>query len=210
MPFFIPNPDESHPAPGFPSVTFLKNAIARPNISVGDFTYYADRNGADAFERNVLYHFESIGDKLIIGRFCSIAADVRFLMNGANHRLDWFSNFPFHLFAQDPQDIPGAKLQNKGDTVIGNDVWIGNRATFLPGVQVGDGAIIGANAVVTADVAPYAVVGGNPARVLRYRFDEETIATLRLIAWWNWSPGKIARHVAALCSLDLDALVHAQ
>lgn len=210
MPFVMPNPDESHPVPDLPSVTFLKHAITRPNIVVGDFTYYADKNGADAFERNVLYHFEAIGDKLIIGRFCSIAAGVRFLMNGANHRLDWFGNFPFHLFAQDPQDIPGAKLHNKGDTVIGNDVWIGNGATFLPGLKVGDGAIIGANAVVTADVAPYAVVGGNPARVLRYRFDEETIATLRSISWWNWSPEKIARHVAALCSLDLDALVHAR
>lgn len=210
MPFVIPDPDERHPAPGFPTVTFLKHAITRPNIVVGDFTYYADRNGADAFERNVLYHFEAIGDKLVIGRFCSIAAGVRFLMNGANHRRDWFSNFPFHLFVQDPQDIPGAKVHHKGDTVIGNDVWIGNGSTFLPGVQVGDGAIVGANAVVTADVPPYAVVGGNPARVLRYRFDEKTIATLKSIAWWNWSREKIARHVTALCSLDLDALVRAQ
>lgn len=210
MPFVMPSPNESHPSPGFPSVTFLKNAITRPNIVVGDFTYYADRSGADAFERNVLYHVEAIGDKLIIGRFCSIAAGVKFLMNGANHRLDWFSNFPFHLFVRNPQDMPGTKLHHKGDTVIGNDVWIGNGATFLPGVRVGDGAIIGAHAVVTADVAPYAVVGGNPARLIRYRFDEQTVATLRSIAWWNWPPEKIARHITALCSLDLDALVHAR
>lgn len=210
MPFVMPSPNESHPSPGFPSVTFLKNAITRPNIVVGDFTYYADRSGADAFERNVLYHFEAIGDKLIIGRFCSIAAGVKFLMNGANHRLDWFSNFPFHLFVRNPQDMPGTKLHHKGDTVIGNDVWIGNGATFLPGVRVGDGAIIGAHALVTADVAPYAVVGGNPARLIRYRFDEQTVATLRSIAWWNWPPEKIARHITALCSLDLDALVHAR
>jgi virginiamycin A acetyltransferase len=192
MPFAIPDPDERHPVPAFSLVTFLKHAITRPNIIVGDFTYYADRNGAEVFERNVLYHLEAIGDKLVIGR------------------LDWFCNYPFQLFVQNPEDIRGPKAHHKGDTVVGNDVWIGNGATFLPGVRVGDGAIIGANAVVTRDVAPYAVVGGNPARVLRFRFDDATIATLMSIAWWNWPTDKIARHVASLCSLDLDALVRAE
>ncbi|SOE96815.1 virginiamycin A acetyltransferase [Burkholderia sp. D7] len=209
MQHFFPDVDELYPAPRHPSIAFLKNHITRPNIIVGDYTYYADSDGVEAFERNVRYHFESIGDKLIIGRFCSIAAGTRFLMNGANHRLDWFSNFPFPMFMPDCGLDAASMVHSKGDTVIGNDVWIGNSAVFMPGVRVGDGAIVAAHALVSNTVPPYAVVGGNPAKVIRYRFDDLTIVTLLALTWWDWPVEKIARSVGALCSGNVEALLAA-
>lgn len=205
-----PSPDDLHPKAGFPQVVFLKPLITRPNIVVGDYTYYDDPEHAEAFEaRNVLYHFDFIGDRLVIGRFCALATGVRFIMNGANHALDGFSTYPFNIFGQGWEEgLDLAQLSEglRGDTVVGNDVWIGREATLLPGVRVGDGAIIGTQAVVGSDVPPYAIAVGNPARVIRRRFDEKTIARLLEIAWWHWDTDRISRNLDAIRGADLAAL----
>lgn len=155
--------------------------------------------------KNVLYHFDFIGDKLIIGKFCQIATDVKFVMNGGNHNLDVFSSFPFVIFKQHWPQIPFTP-NSKKDTVIGNDVWIGYDATIMPGVSIGDGAIIATRAVVTKDVGPYEVVGGNPAQVIRKRFYDETIEFLLKLQWWNWPIEKIADNVLQIMNGDRVAL----
>ncbi|MBE9158027.1 CatB-related O-acetyltransferase [Nodosilinea sp. LEGE 06152] len=201
-----PSPTTRYPIPGVTRTAFLNTLITNPNIVVGDYTYYDDFENPENFERNVLYHFDFIGDKLIIGKFCSIASDVKFIMNGGNHRTDWFTNYPFPVFGQGWESVMPSEWPHKGDTAIGNDVWIGYGATLMPGVQVGDGAIIAAQSVVTKAVPPYAVVGGNPAQIIRYRFDEATIETLLTIQWWHWDIEKITRHLPAICGSDLQAL----
>jgi virginiamycin A acetyltransferase len=206
MPSDIPQAGNPYPITNQTRVGFLKNHITRPNIEVGDYTYYDDPLGMQEFERNVLYHFDFIGDRLILGKFCSIATGVKFIMNGGNHRTDWLTNYPFPVFGGDWAAAMPESWPNKGDTVIGNDVWIGHGATFLPGVQVGDGAIIAAEAVVAADVAPYAVVGGNPAKLLRKRFSDETIAELLRLRWWDWPIETITEKVKAICGGDVVAL----
>ena len=204
-----PSPDTRYPLPGITRTTFLKPFITRPNIIVGDYTYYDDPAGPEQFEANVLYHFDFIGDRLVIGRFCSIATGVRFIMNGGNHATTWLTTYPFPIFGQgwEPKDPPA--WPNKGDTTVGNDVWLGNSAVVMPGVTIGDGAIVATSAVVTKDVPPYAVVGGNPATILRHRFDPAAVARLLGIRWWDWDAGKIARNVTLICSADLDALERA-
>jgi virginiamycin A acetyltransferase len=194
--------------PGFPQVGYLKNFITSPNIEVGDYTYYDDPDGPEHFEKNVLYHFDFIGDKLIIGKFCAIAKNVTFIMNGANHQSAGFSTYPFFIFgngweksAPQPGDLPF-----KGDTEIGNDVWIGYNATIMPGVKIGSGAIIASKSVVTSDVPAYAVVGGNPAKIIKQRFDDKTISALLSIAWWDWSSDKITTHLDAITHNNLDVL----
>ena len=193
---------------GFPQVGYLKNFITSPNIEVGDYTYYDDPDGPEHFEKNVLYHFDFIGDKLIIGKFCAIAKDVTFIMNGANHKSTGFSTYPFFIFgngweksAPQPGDLPF-----KGNTEIGNDVWIGYNATIMPGVKIGSGAIIASKSVVTNDVPAYAVVGGNPAKIIKQRFDDKTIDALLSIAWWDWSKDKITAHLDAIIQNNLDLL----
>lgn len=193
---------------GFPQVGYLKNFITSPNIEVGDYTYYDDPDGPEHFEKNVLYHFDFIGDKLIIGKFCAIAKDVTFIMNGANHKSTGFSTYPFFIFgngweksAPQPGDLPF-----KGNTEIGNDVWIGYNATIMPGVKIGSGAIIASKSVVTNDVPAYAVVGGNPAKIIKQRFDDKTINALLSIAWWDWSNDKITAHLDAITQNNLDLL----
>ncbi len=203
-----PDPNEPHPMAGFPQVCFIRNTVQNPNIIVGEYTYYDDPDDAAGFERNVLYHFPFIGDRLIIGRFCAIARGVRFIMNGANHPMDGFSTYPFWIFGggwEQSAPEPGT-LPFRGDMVIGNDVWIGYEALLMPGVTVGDGAIIAACSVVTADVAPYTVVGGNPAQPIRTRFPEPTVAALLGLSWWNWPADKIGRNLDAIRSADLDRL----
>ena len=197
---------------GFPRVCFIRNTTKNPNIVVGDYTYYDDPEHSEDFERNVLYHYPFIGDKLIIGKFCALAEGVRFIMNGANHKLSGFSTYPFSIFGNGWEQVmpKPEELPYKGDTVVGNDVWIGYRALILPGVRIGDGAIVAAGAVVTRDVPPYTVVGGNPASPIRPRFPEETVRALLDIAWWNWDADKITRNLAAIVSADLDALRGAQ
>ncbi|EHJ4094688.1 Vat family streptogramin A O-acetyltransferase [Escherichia fergusonii] len=203
-----PDPSSTHPMGGFPQVCFIKNTIKNPNIIVGDFTYYDDTEDSENFERNVLYHYPFIGDKLIIGKFCAIAKGVQFIMNGANHKLTGFSTFPFYIFGNGwEKSMPQAgDLPYKGDTVIGNDVWIGYKALIMPGVTIGNGAIISSRSVVTSDVPAYAVVGGNPAKVIKKRFTDETIATLEELAWWNWPVAKITQNITAIMSSDIEAL----
>lgn len=203
-----PNPDDREPMKGFPQVGFLKNFITRDNIFIGDYTYYDDPQGPGRFESNVLYHYPFLGDRLIIGRFCAIAKDVTFIMNGANHKVSGLSTYPFQIFAQGWEKVMPREgdLPFKGDTEIGNDVWIGLEATIMPGIKVGSGAIIASKSVVTSYVPPYSVVGGNPARIIRYRFDDATITALLDIAWWDWSAERITQHLDVIVGADIEAL----
>lgn len=203
-----PSPSDPHPMAGFPQVCFIRNTVKNPNVVVGDYTYCDDPEDSENFERNVLYHYPFVGDKLVIGKFCALARGAKFIMNGANHKMTGFSTYPFGIFGQGweaavpaPGDLP-----SRGDTVVGNDVWIGYDALVMPGVKIGNGAIVAARAVVVKDVPAYAVVGGNPAKVLKSRFPPETVAALEQIAWWNWPVEKITRHLNAIVSADLAAL----
>ena len=203
-----PLPTDPHPMAGFPQVCFIRNTVKNPNVVVGDYTYYDDPEDSENFERNVLYHYPFVGDKLVIGKFCALARGVKFIMNGANHKLTGFSTYPFGIFGQGWEAaVPApADLPSRGDTVVGNDVWIGYDALVMPGVKIGNGAIVAARAVVVKDVPAYAVVGGNPAQVLKSRFPPETVAALEQIAWWNWPVEKVTRHLQAIVSADLAAL----
>ncbi|WP_342219570.1 CatB-related O-acetyltransferase [Rickettsiella endosymbiont of Miltochrista miniata] len=195
------NPNIKFPMPNINRLCFLKNIVKNPNVIVGDYTYYDDPESVENFNKNVLYHFDFIGDKLIIGKFCQIATNVRFIMNGANHATNGFSSFPFRAFGSEWQDVP-LTPEYKGDTIIGNDVWIGYGAIIMPGVKVDDGAIIASRAVVTKDAEPYSIVGGNPAQLIRKRFDDKTIHKLIKLAWWNWSFEKITEHAKAIAEGD--------
>ncbi|WP_051164478.1 CatB-related O-acetyltransferase [Nocardia testacea] len=195
--------------PGQPRVVLLKPLITSPLIEAGEFSYYDDPHDPTGFEtRNVLYHYGP--EKLIIGKFCALATGVRFIMNGANHRMDGPSTFPFPTMGgswASHIDLL-TDLPNRGDTVVGNDVWIGNGATILPGVRIGHGAIVGAGAVVTGDVPDYGIVGGNPARLIRSRYEKPDIARLLAVAWWDWPIEHITRHVRTIMSgsiADLEA-----
>ena len=195
-----PDPDKLYPMAGLDSMINVKPSVQNPNIIVGDFTYFADKD----FESRVTHHYEFLGDKLIIGKFCQIAAGVEFVMNGANHQMNAVSTFPFYIFAGWEQEAPPlTELPFKGDTVIGNDVWIGQNSTILPGVHIGDGAIIGANSVVAGDVAPYTIVAGDPARLVRKRFDDELIALLEQFCWWDKSIEEIKALIPLLTCSDL-------
>jgi virginiamycin A acetyltransferase len=200
-----PSPETRHPIAA-DRLGFLKHFVTRPNIEVGDYTYYDDPLGPARFEENVLYHFDFIGDRLVIGRFCSIAAETRFIMNGGNHASTWFANFPFPAFGDGWEVAEPVAWPHKGDTVIGHDVWIGYGATIMPGVRIGHGAVVATKAVVTRDVEPFQIVGGHPAQPIRYRFDEPTREALLRIRWWDWDAEKLAGNVRAICSSDLDAL----
>lgn len=205
---FGPSPNEKHPMQGFPQVGFIKNFITNPNIIVGDYTYYDDPDGPENFEKNVLYHYPFIGDKLIFGKFCAIAKDTKFIMNGANHKISGFTTYPFSIFRNGWEKVmpkPG-ELPYKGDTVIGNDVWFGYDCLIMPGVRIGNGAIIASKAVVTQDVPAYTVVGGNPAKPIKKRFSDEIIAELERIQWWNWPVEKITENLEVLTTNDLAQL----
>ena len=192
-------PSTVFPLQGYERLCFLKNIVNHPQITVGDYTYYDDFETVENFQRNVRYLFDFTGDRLTIGKFCMIASGVEFIMNGANHLTTSVSAYPFAVFGGDwAPAMDGRSYPTKGNTTVGNDVWIGYRATILPGVTIGDGAIIGAYAVVTRDVAPYTIVGGNPATVLRARFDPATTAHLLGVAWWDWPLEKITRYAPLL------------
>ena len=198
-----PDPNTIHPIAGYDREIYVKPTLRNPNIIVGDFTYIADSE----FESHVTHHYPWLGDRLIIGKFCQIAAGVEFVMNGANHQLNAVSTFPFYTLAGWNMDPPAmADLPLKGDTVIGNDVWIGQNAVILPGVHIGDGAIIGADSVVGSDVEPYTIVVGNPAKVLRRRFDEELIGLMLQFRWWDKSIEEINSLIPILTSSDLEAV----
>jgi virginiamycin A acetyltransferase len=203
-----PDKDIKFPLANYDRLCFLKNVIKNPNIIVGDYTYYDDFENVENFEKNVKYHFDFTGDKLIIGKFCMIASDVKFIMNGANHLTNSLTTYPFAIFGHGWEDaMEGKKYPQKGDLLIGNDVWIGHNATIMAGVTIGDGAIIATNATVVKDVAPYAIVGGNPAVEIKKRFSDETIAELLALKWWNWPIEKITRNVKALTGNRLDEIV---
>ncbi|PHN30598.1 Vat family streptogramin A O-acetyltransferase [Pseudomonas sp. ICMP 561] len=203
-----PDPKNPHPMNGFPQVCFIKNTLNNPNIIVGDYTYYDDPEDSENFERNVLYHFPFIGDKLIIGKFCALARGTKFIMNGANHKISGISTYPFQIFGNGWEKVtpePG-DLPYKGDTVVGNDVWMGYDVLVMPGVTIGDGAIISSRSVVVGDVPAYSVVGGNPAKVLKHRFPAEVSQRLLTIAWWDWPIEKITRNLQMIVSGDIEAL----
>ncbi|MGX5735352.1 CatB-related O-acetyltransferase [Bosea thiooxidans] len=204
----LPDPLTRHPISGWKGTAFLKAVVDHPLIEVGDYSYYDDSRGPEHFvARCVRYHFDFIGDRLIIGKFVAIAQAAQFIMNGANHPLGGFSTFPFQMFGLgDPDALKRPGPNNRGDMVIGNDVWIGREAVIMPGVTIGDGAIIGTRAQVTKDVPPYAVVAGNPGRIVRMRFAPEIVSELLAIRWWDWDAEKIARNVAAIQGADIDAL----
>ena len=196
-----PDPNMIHPVAGYDNEIYVKPTITNPNIIVGDFTYIADSE----FESHVTNFYPWSRDKLIIGKFCQIAAGVEFMMNDANHQMNAVSTFPFYTLEGWDMDAPAAsEMPFKGDTVIGNDVWIGQNAVLLPGVTIGDGAIIGANSVVGSDVAPYTIVAGNPAKVIRKRFDDELIDLLLQFKWWDKSIDEIDTLIPLLTSSDLE------
>ena len=196
-----PDPNTIHPIAGYDKEIYVKPTITNPNITVGDFTYIADSD----FESHVSHLYEWNGDRLIIGKFCQIAAGVAFIMNGANHQMNAVSTFPFYtLEGWDMVPPERADLPLKGDTVVENDVWIGQNAVILPGVHIGSGAIIGANSIVGSDVAPYTVVAGNPAKTLRARFDAELTDLLLRFRWWDRSIEEIDRLIPLLTCSDLE------
>lgn len=205
------NKAKIYPRTGDDQTVYLNQVVTNPNIIVGDYTMYNDFvNDPTEFEKNnVLYHYPINGDRLIIGKFCSIACDAKFLFNSANHSLTSLSTYPFPIFFEE-WELERAQVtrawDHRGDIVIGNDVWIGYEAVILAGVTIGDGAIIGTRAVVTKDVPPYTIVGGVPAKPIRKRFSDDTIAALLALRWWDWPEERIAAHLDAIQSGQIDQI----
>ena len=204
-----------YPRTGDKEIVYLKDVVTGPNIEIGDYTIYNDfvRDPRHFEKNNVLYHYPVNGDRLKIGKFCSIACGAKFLFTSGNHSMQSLSTYTFPIFYEE-WGLDGKAIRsawdNKGDIVLGNDVWIGYEAVILSGVTIGDGAIVGARAVVTKDVPPYIIVAGVPARPIRKRFDEETIAKLQALRWWDWDEEKIKRCIPAIQSGDIDALERAK
>ena len=202
-----PDKDIKFPLKNYNRLCFLKNIVKNPNIIIGDFTYYDDFENVDNFKKNVKYHFEFTGDKLIIGKFCMIASDVKFIMNGANHLTNALTTYPFAIFGNGWENaMDGKQYPQKGDITIGNDVWIGYNSTIMTEVTIGDGAIIATNSTVIKDVAPYTIAGGNPATEIKKRFSNDIVDRLLKLKWWNWDIEKITKNVQHLTSLNLDKL----
>lgn len=204
-------PDKLYPRTGDTQTIYLKNAVTDPSIQVGEYTMYNDfvHDPRDFQKNNVLYHYPVNHDRLVIGRFCSIACGAKFLFNSANHAMGSLSTYPFPLFFQEwglEKSHVAEAWDNKGDIVAGSDVWIGYEAVILAGVTIGDGAVIGARAVVTKDVPPYTIVGGVPARAIRRRFPEETVEELLRLKWWDWPPERIAQNIPAIQAGRVDLL----
>ncbi|MCI5655958.1 MAG: Vat family streptogramin A O-acetyltransferase [Candidatus Pseudoruminococcus sp.] len=203
-----PNPNCLYPNPNIKSLCYIKNVVKNPNIIIGDYTYYDDINNPEDFERHVTHHYEFIGDKLIIGKFCAIGKGIEFIMNGANHRMNSVTTYPFNIMGNGWEiSTPSlCDLPIKGDTIIGNDVWFGQNVTVMPGIHIGDGCIIGANTIVAKDIPSYSVAVGNPCRVIRKRFDDKMIEFLLKLKWWDWSPEKIFKNLDVLCSHDIEKI----
>lgn len=209
-----PDPLRAHPVPGHDRVAFLQAVVTDPRIVVGDYTYYDDPDGPEHFQdRAFLYGYGP--ERLIIGKYCALAARTRFLMPGAQHADRGPSTFPFAIFGADwahTMDLVMSAV-SKGDTRVGHDVWIGYDALILPGVTIGDGAVVAAASVVTADVPPYAIVAGNPARVVRSRFSDEDVERLLRVAWWHWPVTLVTEHAREIMSgtpADLERIAAAQ
>lgn len=200
-----------YPHPGDTQTIYLRQAITDPAISVGEYTIYNDfiQDPAGFEKNNVLYHYPIHREQLVIGKFCSIACGAKFLFNCANHALNSLSTYTFPLFYQewglDKENITQA-WNNKGDIVLGNDVWIGFEAVILAGVTIGNGAIVGARAVVTKDVPPYTIVGGVPAKSIRKRFSQEVITRLEKLRWWDWPENRIRQNIHAIQAGNLEQL----
>ncbi|MBU3175613.1 Vat family streptogramin A O-acetyltransferase [Clostridium estertheticum] len=203
-----PNPNSIYPNENIKQVCYIKNVIKNPNIQVGDYTYYDDVNGAEEFEKHVTHHYDFLGDKLIIGKFCAIAHGIEFVMNGANHQMYSVTTYPFYIMGNGWEKTTPTldDLPVKGDTIIGNDVWIGQNVVIMPGIHIGNGAIIAANSVVTKNVPDYHIFGGNPAKIIRKRFDDNLIQYLLALKWWNWSAEKIFNNLEILCSSDIEKI----
>lgn len=206
------NPEKIYPRTGDKETVYLKHVVTNPNIQIGDYTMYNDFvHDPRQFEKNnVLYHYPINGDTLRIGKFCSIACGAKFLFASANHTQTSVSTYPFPIFFEewdlDIGDVISA-WDHKGDIVIGNDVWIGYEAVVMAGVTIGNGAIIGARAVVTKDVPPYTIVGGVPAREIRRRFSDDVIARLQELKWWDWPAERIQRNIKNIQAGRLDLLL---
>ena len=202
-----PNKDIKFPIENYDRLCFLKNVVKNPNIIVGDYSYYDDFENIENFEKNVKYHFDFIGDKLIIGKFCMIASDVKFIMNGANHLTDSLTAYPFAIFGNGWENaMDNRSYPKKGDINVGNDVWIGYNATIMAGVTIGDGAIIATNSTVLKDVEPYSIVGGNPAKMIKKRFSDELTLKLLELKWWNWDIERITTNIQNLTDNEFDKL----
>jgi virginiamycin A acetyltransferase len=204
------DPNRVYPIPEHRRVCFLKNVVTSPQITIGDYTYYDDPIAPENFERNVLYHYGS--DRLIIGKFCAIATQVKFIMNGANHKLDGISTYPFPIFGGEWAGMMETlmNLPSRGDTIVGHDVWLGYESIVMPGVNIGNGAIVAARSVVVKDVPAYTIVGGNPAQIIKQRFSDEEIARLQEIQWWDWEIDKITRNLPLIMAGDVAALLVAR
>lgn len=204
---YIPDPRVVFPNE-YKTTCFIKNVVAAPNIEIGDYTYYDDPVDPAGFEKNnILFNYPEFGDRLVIGKFCSIASGTKFIMGPANHRISSVTTYPFHVFGglwgeMTPEHM--AQLPFKGDIVVGNDVWLGRGCVVMPGVKIGDGAIIGAYSIVTRDVEPYTVVGGNPARFIKKRFDGCLVELLLRLRWWDLEPEALAGLLPLLCDPDLE------
>ncbi|WP_087294537.1 CatB-related O-acetyltransferase [Gemmiger sp. An194] len=204
---YIPDPNQVFPNE-YKTSCFIKNVVKAPNIIIGDYTYYDDAQDPTGFEKNnVLFNYPEFGDHLIIGKFCAIASGTRFIMGPANHRISSVTTYPFHVFGGAwKENTPPhmEQLPRKGDTVIGNDVWIGRECVIMPGVKIGDGAIVAACSIVTGDIPPYTVFGGNPARFIKQRFDEELTSLLLQFRWWELAPETLVKVLPMLCDPDLE------
>ncbi|WP_096271551.1 Vat family streptogramin A O-acetyltransferase [Paucisalibacillus globulus] len=200
-----PDKNRLYPNENIRTVCYISNLPNRPNVDIGEYTYYSDnKKSPEKFYENIEHHYEFLGDRLVIGKFCAIAEGVKFIMNGANHRMDGITTYPFNIFGSGWEKVTPTvdQLPFKGDTVIGNDVWIGEYVTIMPGVKIGDGAIIAANSTVVKNVEPYTIYGGNPAVFIKKRFSDEKIESLLKIQWWNWDEEKIFNNLEKLTSQD--------
>jgi virginiamycin A acetyltransferase len=204
-----PDPNRPYPMADHRRVCFVKNFIKSPNIIIGDYTYYDDPVNPEDFEKNVLYNYGD--DRLVIGKFCAIATNVKFIMNGANHKLDGISTYPFPIFGHGWEVAMNdlMNLPSRGDTIIGNDVWIGYDSLIMPGVKIGDGAIIAARSVVVKDIPAYTMAGGNPAQPIKQRFSDAEIEILLSVRWWDWEIEKITRNIDVIMNGDLEKLQNA-
>lgn len=200
-----PDKNQLYPNENIKTVCYIRNLPKKTNIEIGEYTYYSDnKNSPEEFYSHIEHHYEFLGDKLIIGKFCAIAEGIKFIMNGANHRMNGITTYPFNIFGNGWEKVMPTveQLPFKGDTVIGNDVWIGQNVTVMSGIKIGDGAIIAANSTVVKNVEPYTIYGGNPAKFIKKRFSDENIEFLLKIQWWNWDEEKIFNNLENLTSED--------
>jgi len=200
-----PDKHKLYPNENIKTVCYISNLPSRSNVEIGDYTYYSDNTiSPENFYNNIQHHYDFLGDKLIIGKFCALAEGVTFIMNGANHRMDGLTTYPFNIFAGGWEKVTPTleQLPFKGDTVIGNDVWLGQNVTIMPGVKIGDGAIVASNSTVVKNIEPYTIVGGNPANVIKKRFSDEMIKLLQELQWWNWDEKKIFECLEQLVSVN--------